>query len=157
MPEYVEFGNVSKEHKAFVQTVLNVFSPFLEQYGFKKHRAETGVHFTIVVYRKDDLYIKISGHTFPDDKPFYYSLILGEGNSEDFQQCSKNSIPIWLLKNSVIKSSTLLDYPFPIDNGVAENIEKAREDLIHYGSDYLKGDLTFFRKIRNQQNDLLEF
>lgn len=159
MPEYIEFGNASEEQKVFIQTVLNIFNPLLKRHGFQKHRAETGAYSTFVVYRKDNLYLKILGSTFPDDKSYYYGISLGEGNSENIEEYNKNSIPLWMLKGGLsIYSDKFEDYPFPMDDDeIIKNIENAKEELLQYGSSFLQGNLSTFRKVLNQRNELLGF
>lgn len=74
----------SPEQILFANTVLEVFSSTAESVDFVRHRTEIDKHFTTIVFRKGELYIKISGSTYPTDSPYYYNVILGEGDSEDF-------------------------------------------------------------------------
>ena len=77
--EKVKTNKPSPEQTLFADTVLEIISPTVEQFGFVRHRTEIETHFTTIIFRKDKQYIKVSGSTYPTDYLYSYNIVLGEG------------------------------------------------------------------------------
>jgi hypothetical protein len=142
----------SPEQKIFSEKAMEIVIPTFEQFGFKKHRIEIEKHSSIIIYRKDNQYLKISSTTYPTDYPYYYNIILGEGNSEDVFEYDWNSIALWRFKNTIELKSKTSEYSFPTKKGVESSLKNANSELLKYGQTFLNGDLDLFHKIRKEQN-----
>jgi len=152
-PETVKTKKPSPEQMMFAETVLEIISPSLENFGFERHRTEIETHLTTIIFRKDKQYIKVSGSTYPTDYPYSYNLLLGEGDSEDFFEWDWNSIALWRLKTKIEPDSKAHEYSFPFGDKVKYSVNNANEELLKYGLTFLKGDLTLFYETRKEQNN----
>lgn len=148
--ETVKTNKPSPEQILFADNVLEIISPTVEAFGFVRHRIEIEEHFTTIIFRKDKQYIKISGSTYPTDHPYFYNLIIGEGDSEDFYEWDWNSIALWLLKTKIDPKAK--EYKFPYGDKVKFSVSKANKELLKYADTFLHGDLTLFYEIRSEQN-----
>ena len=150
--ETVKTKRPSPEQIIFADTILEIVSPSVESFGFVRRRTEIETYLTTIVFRKDNQYIKISGSTYPTDYPYFYDLILVEGNSEDFIEWDWNSIALWCLKAKIDPNSKAQEYSFPTGDKVKYSVTNANEELLKYGLTFLKGDLTLFYETRREQN-----
>ena len=150
--ETVKTSKPSPEQTLFANTVLEVISPTVEKFGFSRHRTEVETHFTTIIFRKDNLYIKISGSTNPRDFPYFYSIDLGDGDSEDFFEFDWNSIALWRLKTKIDPTAKANEYDFPLGDKVKLSISNANKELLKYADAFLNGDLTLFYETRSEQN-----
>ncbi len=116
--EIVKTKKPSPEQTLFADTVLEIISPTAEQFGFVRHRTEIEKHSTTIIFRKDKQYIKVEGSTYPTDYPYYYNIILGEGDSEDFIEWDWNSVALWRLKTKIAPTAEAKEYEFPFGDHV---------------------------------------
>jgi len=142
----------SPEQKIFAETALEVFSPTFDDFGFKKHRINIKKNSTNITFRKENQYIKISSSTYPTDYPYFYNIILGEGDSEDFFEYDWNSIALWILKFKTEPKTKASEYAFPFGESVKISLENANLELKKYGLTFLKGNLDLFRELRKEHN-----
>lgn len=150
--ETVKTSKPSPEHILFADTVVEIFSPTVEQFGFVRHRTEIETYLTTIIFRKDEQYIKISGSTYPTDYPYYYNVILGEGDSDDFLEWDWNSVALWRLKSKIDAKAKPQEYEFPFGDKVKFSVSNANKELLKYADTYLNGDLTLFYETRSEQN-----
>lgn len=150
--ETVKTKKPSPEQTLFADTVLEIISPTVEQFGFVRNRTEIETYFTTIIFRKDKQYIKISGSTYQTDYPYSYNIILGDGDTEDFFELDWNSIALWQLKNKIDPTAKAKEYEFPFDDKMKFSISYANKELLKYADTFLKGDLTLFYEIRSEQN-----
>ena len=150
--ETVKTSKPSPEHILFADTVLEIFSPTVEQFGFVRHRTEIETYLTIIIFRKDEQYIKISGSTYPTDYPYYYNIVLGEGDSEDFLEWDWNSVALWRLKTKIDATAKPQEYEFPFRDKVKLSVSNANKELLKYADTFLNGDLILFYETRSEQN-----
>lgn len=142
----------SPEQKLFSEKAMEILIPTFEKFGFKKHRIEIAKHSSIIIYRKENQYLKISSTTYPTDYPYFYNIILGEGDSEDVFEYDWNSITLWRFKKKIDSKLKASEYEFPSKKGVESSLENARNELLKYGLTFLSGDLDLFFEIRKEQN-----
>ena len=142
----------TKEEIDFAEATKRIFGSSLEQFDFKLHRGELEKWFTTIIYRKDKLYIKISGSTHPRDYPNSYNVVLGEGDSEDFFQWDWNSIALWRLKKEIKPTEKAQDYSFPRPDKYDYSLTNAKQELLQYATEFLNGDLALFYETRKKQN-----
>lgn len=116
LSEKVSILNPSPEQVLFADTVLEVMSPLIERFGFVRQRTEIDTHLSTIVFRKDQQYIKIDGSTHPRDYPYFYNILLGEGDSEELLEWDWNSIPLRLFKNRLDPSANAMEYEFALGN-----------------------------------------
>jgi len=154
--ETVKTTKPSPEHILFADIVLELISPTVEQFGFVRHRTEIEKYFTTIIFRKDKQYIKVSGSTYPTDYPYFYNIILGEGDSEHLLEYDWNSTALWRLKNKMDPKIDPQVYEFPLGDKVKSSVSKANKELLKYGKTYLRGDLTLFYETRSEQNQVKE-
>jgi hypothetical protein len=145
----------SSEQLHFAETVLNLVDPTVEKFGFMRISTNIRTYSTSIIYRKAEQYVKVSSTTYPTDYPYFFNITLGEGDSEDFLEYDWNSITICIIKNSIEKIETN-EFDFPYKDDVKPSIENAVADLLKYGGTFLKGDMTLFREVRSQFNELRE-
>ena len=150
--EKVKTNKPSPEQTLFADTVLEIISPTVEQFGFVRHRTEIETHFTTIIFRKDKQYIKVSGSTYPTDYLYSYNIVLGEGDSEDFTEWDWNSTALWRLKNKIDPTTKPKEYEFPYGDTVKFSVTNANEELLKYADTFLRGDLTLFYEMRSEQN-----
>lgn len=150
--ETVKTTKPSLEQTLFADTVLEIISPTVEQFGFSRHRTEIETHFTNILFRKDKQYIKVSGSTYPTDNPYYYNIILGEGNSEDFLEWDWNSIALWKIKSKIDPTIKAKEYEFPLGDKVKFSVTNSNKELLKYADTFLLGNLTLFYETRSEQN-----
>lgn len=150
--ELVKTKKPSPEQILFAETALEIISPTVEKFGFERHRTEIEKHSTIIIYRKDKQYIKISSSTYPTDYPYCYNIILGEGDSEDFYEWDWNSIALWRIKNKIDPKIKASEFEFPNEKSVKFSLENANTELQEYGLTFLNGDLKLFLEVRKEQN-----
>ena len=151
--ETVKTSKPLPEQTLFADTVFEVISPTVEQFGFARHTTEIETNFTTIIFRKDKQYIKISGSTYPTDYPYSYNLILGEGDSEDFLEWDWNSVALWRLKAKIDPTAKAKEYEFPFGDRVKFSISNANKELLKYADTFLNGDLTLFYETRSEQNN----
>lgn len=150
--EKIETEKPSPEQILFTDTALQIINPTVEKYGFTRHRTTVKTYFSSIVWRKDKQYIKVESTNYPTDYPFYYNLVLGEGESEDFFEYDWNSIALWRFKKMIDPLSRAQEYEFPFDDKVKFSISNANKELLKYADTFLNGDLTLFHKVRSEQN-----
>ena len=150
--ETVKTTKPSPEHILFADTVLEIISPTVEQFGFVRHRTEIETHFTSIIFRKNEQYIKVSGSTFPTDYPYSYNIVLGAGDSEDFTEWDWNSTALWRLKNKIDPTVKAKEYVFPHGDKVKFSVSNANKELLKYADTFLRGDLILFYETRSEQN-----
>jgi hypothetical protein len=150
--ETVKTKKPSPEQTLFADTVLEIISPTVEQFGFTRHRTEIEKHFTTIIFRKDNQYIKVSGSTYPTDYPYYYNIVLGDGDSDNFTEWDWNSIALWRLKNKINPTAKAKEYEFPYGDKVKFSVTNANKELLKYADTFLCGDLTLFYESRSEQN-----
>lgn len=142
----------SPEQKLFSKKAMEIVIPTFEQFGFKKHIIEIEKYSSIIIYRKDNQYLKISSTTYPTDYPYCFNIILGEGNSEDIFEYDWNSIALWRFKKTINQKSKASEYEFPTKKEVQPSLENANAELLKFGLTFLNGDLSLFYEIRKEQN-----
>jgi hypothetical protein len=150
--EVVKTNKPSPEHILFADTVLEIITPTVDKFGFIRHRTEIEEHFTTIIFRKDKQYIKISGSTHPRDYPNYYNVVLGEGDSEDFNEWDWNSIALWRLKTKIDPKAKAKEFEFPYGDKVKYSIANANKELLKYADTFLRSDMTLFYETRSEQN-----
>ena len=142
----------SPEQKLFTEKAAEIIIPTFEQFGFKKHRIEIGKYSSIILYRKENQYLKISSTTYPTDYPYCYNIIFGDGDSEDVFEYDWNSVALWQFKREIEHNSTASEYKFPTKNRVELSLRNANSELQKYGLTFLNGEMELFYKIRKEQN-----
>ena len=142
----------SPEQKLFSEKAMEIVIPTFEHFGFKKHRIEIGKHSSIIIYRKNNQYLKISSTTYPTDYPYCYNIIFGDGDSEDVFEYDWNSVALWRMKAQIDPKSKSSEYEFPFDKAVKYSLENANQELKKYGLEFLNGDLKLFKEVRKEQN-----
>jgi hypothetical protein len=142
----------SPEQTLFTDTVLEIISPTVEKFGFARQKTNVKTYSSNVVWRKDKQYIKAESTNYPTDYPFYYNIVLGEGDSEDFFEYDWNSIALWRLKKMIDPKAKAHEYEFPLGDKVIFSITNANKELLIYADTFLRGDLTLFYETRSEQN-----
>jgi len=152
----IETKGASTEQILFAKNALEILSSQIESFGFERTKIKIENHFTQIIFKKENQYLKISGSTYPTDYPYSYNIILGEGDSENFPETDWNSISLWSLKKKIEPSSKANEYEFPFNEKVKYSIENAKEELIKFGITFLNGDMNKFYEARKEQNQVRE-
>jgi len=143
--------NPSPEQQQFSDAALEIFTPFLADNGFVLTKTEIKQFSTTITFRKATQYIRITGSTYPTDYPYFYNVILGEGDSEDFIEYDWNSIALWRLKQKIEPTSKAKEYSFPYGTKIVYSLTHAKDELKKFGDTFLKGDLKLFIETRKEQ------
>lgn len=141
----------SEEQILFTETVLEILGPEIEKFGFNIHRKVTKKYSSNITWRRKNQYIKVESTTYPTDYPFFYSLIFGVGDSENFNEYDWNGASLTCFKNKFenIKS---FEPNFPVKNKMKESLTQTLIDLQKYGVTFLNNDMTLFYQIRSDLN-----
>lgn len=139
----------------FVDNASLIFDDFLGIHGFEIESKEIEDFFCTMIYRKQTTYLKISASTHPRDYPNHYNLILGDGSS-DWPDTDWNSIALWRIKEEVSPELKAKEYSLSNFNKIDYNLKNAKNELEKYGNSFLNGDLTLFKKVRQDINKLRE-
>ena len=139
------------EQEIFSEYILKTISKTLQPFGFKLHRKEVKTYSTTIIFRKNNQYVKVNSTTYPPDG-FYYNIILGKGDSDDFFEYDWNSVAIWALAQIIDPKAEIVSYDFPYGDHVKSSINTANKHLVLYGETFLKGDLTIFHEARKRVN-----
>jgi hypothetical protein len=150
--ETVETEKASAEHILFAEKTLEILSSDIESFGFERTKTKIEKYSTVIIYKKDKQYIKISGSTYPTDYPYSYNIIFGEGDSENFPETDWNSIALWKLKKFIEPNSKAKEYEFPFNEKVKFSIENANVELLKFGITFLNGEMEKFYEVRKEQN-----
>jgi hypothetical protein len=142
----------SPEQQQFADTALDIFKDFLSEKGFELTKTEVKQYSTTITFRKRTQYIKINSSTYPTDYPYWYNIVLGDGDSEDFFEYDWNSIALWRLKEKLEPTAEAKEYSFPYDVDIVNSLTHAKNEVIKYGDTFLNGDLTLFAQTRSEAN-----
>ena len=98
------------------------------------------------LYRKGQLYVRVSAITHPRDPPSRTTLVLGEG-SHEFPESDWNSVALWQLEGDQVQMS---DEPYLLGHvgELPALLRRMRTDLVRTASDFLSADLRRFRAVR---------
>ncbi|MGN6569721.1 MAG: hypothetical protein ACTHJ0_17300 [Flavipsychrobacter sp.] len=154
--EVADTSMPSPEQALFGKAALTIIGQTIEGYGFVKHAMEIKAYSTNIVFRKAEQYIKIYSTNYPLDYPYYYNVILGEGDSENFIEWDWNSIALWQIAKAIDPNALISSYDFPINENVEPSIQQANADLLKYGVNFLEGDLKQFHIVRSEMNQKRE-
>lgn len=127
-----QIEKLSPEQKLFAEKVIQIVVPTFEQFEFKKHRIEIKKYSSVIVYKKDNQYLKISSSTYPRDYPYSYNINLGEGDSEEVFGYDWNSVALWRLKRAINPQEKGAEYEFPTKKEVEPSLEDAKAELLKY-------------------------
>ncbi len=152
-PDKQDRNKKPSDHElAFAQTVLDIIGPTIEKHHFELHSKEIKQYSTTIIWKKKKQYIKVNSTTYPTDYPYYYNIVLGEGDSDDFFEYDWNSVAIWALARVTNPDTEVVSYDFPYDDKVKPSVEKANEHLLAYGQTFLDEDMTTFYEARKMIN-----
>jgi len=150
--------NPSPEQTAFAENILSIVEQTMAKSGFKRDKAEIKTYSTTIVFRNGKRYVKISSSSYPTDYPYFYNLVLGEGDSNDFFEYDWNSVSITSLAKIIEPLKKAHSYNFPVgdpafDKKIKFSVENTNRDLLKYGASFLAGDLSIFYQARKQVNN----
>ncbi len=91
----------SNEQNQFADVVMEIIAPKVKKYGFELYKAEIKKYTTNITWKREKQFVKVSSTSYPTDYPYFYNLIFGEANTEDFFETDWNSIALWKFKNEI--------------------------------------------------------
>jgi len=142
----------SLEHRLFIEKAMSIIGTSVETFGFVRHDIKIEEYFSKVTYRKGKLYIQIKGTTYPTDYPYSYNIVLGVGESENFNEWDWNSIALWRLINKMENKNDSKEYDFPFNDKIEISILNAKNELLKYADSFMKNDLKLFNEVLSEQN-----
>ena len=148
--------SASIEQMEFAQEVLKVISSTVEKFNFILYSTQIKKYSTKIIWKKNNQYVEVTSTNYPTDYPYYYNIVLGEGDSDNFFESDWNSVAIWALARVIDPTADINSYDFPFGEKVTESINEANEHLLKYGQSFLSSDLTIFiqaRKLINQKRE----
>jgi len=142
----------SKMHIRFSKSALEIIGTLVEQNGFTFHRKTIDKYSTNILWRNDKRYVRVFATDFPTDYPYYFSIKLGEGDSEDFFEYDWNSISILEIGKIKEPNKKFAELDFPKISEMQESLEFAKSQLSEFGTEFLNGNLDLFYKVRKLAN-----
>jgi hypothetical protein len=146
----------SIEQMEFAEEVLKVIAPTIEKFNFVLYSTQIKKYSTKIIWRKENQYVKVTSTNYPTDYPYYYNIVLGEGNSDNFFESDWNSVAVWALVRVIEPTANINSYDFPFGEKVIESISDANKHLLKYGRSFLSSDLTIFNQARKLINEKRE-
>ncbi len=147
-----QIANGSIEQISFAEKAVEIITPAIDQFGFGHNKTEVEKYSTKIVWRKDKRYIRVCSSNYPTDYPYYYNIVLGEGNSNDFSEYDWNSIALWRLKQTIDPTAKTKEYSFPLDDKIIYSLTNAKNELLKFGHSFLSNDLRIFYETRTSIN-----
>jgi hypothetical protein len=151
LKEVITLDKPRPEQIKFANTVLEIFNPTLESYGFIRTEIKVTEYSTKIIFRKEKQYIKIEGTTYPTDYPHWYDILLGE----DITSKELNIwdwVTLYQLKNKIECNNLSSEYNFPFKGEEESNIINAKNELTKYARSFLNGDMVLFYQTRSRLN-----
>ena len=142
----------SKKHIRFSKSALEIIGTFVEQNGFTFHRKTIDRYSTNIIWRNGKSYVRIFATDFPTDYPYYFNIILGEGNSEDFFEYDWNSISIVEIGKIIKPNKKFAEFDFPKSSELQKSLELSKSQLSEFGTEFLNGNLELFYQARKMTN-----
>jgi hypothetical protein len=143
---------VSSTVSAFVESIARTITPALAALGFTQEQAKVEDLSAEYCYGNGTRYVKVSANADPRDSPGYLNVVLGDGH-RSWPEADWNGVALWRLArahpDAPAKTSEYLLAP---DADIAALVEQMRKDVETYAADFLRGDLSFFQKVRAQVN-----
>ena len=127
------------------------FDTFLSNYDFLFLSEKLEKYYIEYIYIKGDLYIKFEINLYPQDFPYYFRIILGEG-SLDFPESDWNSTALWRIGQLNNPSSQAGYYTIEDIDDVKTLLKRALDDFERVGKEFLCGNLETFIAARKNQN-----
>lgn len=158
--DFIKFGGTykpSKKHIRFSKSALVIIGRFVEQYGFAFHRKTLDRYSTSIIWRNEKRYVRVFATDYPTDYPYYFSIKLGEGDSEDFFEYDWNSISILEIGKIIEPNNRLTELDFPGTPELQESLECTKNRLSKFGTEFLNRNLELFyqaRKLKNGERKL---
>ena len=148
--EKIRIRKPSPSQTLFANTVLEVFSPTVREFGFVRQRTEVGENMTAVVFQRAGQYIKIIGSTYPRDYPYYFNILFGKCDSDDFSD--REAIALWRFKLKIDPDAKVADYEFPFGENVKSSVCTVNGEFLKYAESFLHGELSLFNELVSEQN-----
>ncbi len=142
----------SNEQNHFAEVVMEIIAPTIEKFGFELYKTEIKKYSTNITWKKEKLFVKVSSTNYPTDYPYFYNLIFGETDSDNFFETDWNSIALWKFKNEINPEHKEFEYSFPIGDQIMPSIKKANTELEKYADCFLNGNLELYHKLLAEQN-----
>lgn len=130
---------------------MEILEPEIKKFGFNRHRTETKEYSSVIIWRRENQYIKVDSTTYATDYPFFYSLVFGEGDSENFFEYDWNVASLTCFKNK-LEDVKCFEPDFPTKDNMKKSITQTLIDLQKYGQTFLNNDLTLFYQVRSDIN-----
>lgn len=137
--------------QGFEVLALDTFQMPLADYGFLCTICTSSELGCKMVFVNAERYVQISASVHPLDRPYVFVVALGEG-AVTFPASDWNSIALWTLRNSIEGSEAGGNYNLTPPRLLLVQLDKAKNELLLYGKDFLEGDLGLFREVRAEQN-----
>jgi len=133
----------------FVAGCRDLIAPWLAGFGFSQREKEVGRSAATVSFTNGTRYVRLSADCDPRDAPSHYNVVLGEGDLK-WPEVDWNGVALWRLARDQ-GASEASEYPLEA-GAVPDLVERMRADLERYASEFLRGDMSTFHRVRAETN-----
>jgi hypothetical protein len=129
------------------------FAELVGDHGFFHVECDSSKDGSSHIFRKDDLYIKLSVNLHPRDAPNHCVVSLGEGNYT-WPERDWNAVALWrIIADHPDGDSGATEYTMQNPEVDLDKIsERIVRDVSTFGGDFLNGDAAGMRKARAKTN-----
>ncbi len=129
------------------------FAELVGDHGFDHVECDSSEDGSSQIFRKGDLYIKLSVNLHPRDAPNYCVVSFGEGNYT-WPERDWNAVALWkIIADHPDGNPGATEYTMQNPEVDLEKITKRIvRDVSTFGGEFLSGDATGMRRVRGQMN-----
>ena len=129
------------------------FAELVSAHGFDHVEADSSKYGSTHIFRKGELYIKLTVNLHPRDAPNYCVVSFGEGNYT-WPERDWNAVALWrIIADHPDGNPGATEYTMKNPKVDLHKITKRiLRDLLVFGGEFLAGDATGMRKVRGQMN-----
>lgn len=135
---------------AFVVSTRRLIAPWLAGFGFSQGEKEADRWTASVYFVNGSRYAQVSVNSDPRDPPSCCNVVLGEGGLK-WPEVDWNGISLRQLATDQGDPGAA-EYALEAGTVVPDLVERMRADLERYGLEFLRGDLSTFRRVRAETN-----
>jgi hypothetical protein len=136
---------------AFVQAVESTIGPMLFAFGFTKEKSRKDRTSASCLYGKLTAYVEITMRLHPLDYPQSCNVTLGDGLRE-WPEIDWNGVALWRLGQALRAATPVSNYQIAAFSDIRALVAHMRKDLERVGSEFLRGELELFKRVRAEVN-----
>ncbi|MDX5396492.1 MAG: hypothetical protein LPK21_09855 [Hymenobacteraceae bacterium] len=132
----------------FAALAAEIIAPVLAEAGFVPGQLELTTTYCLLPYLHQNRYIIVKADAHPGNS--YFNILLGEGTPE-WPDAEWQSVALWRVQQAKAPATNAGEYALTGSKDITPVLQQAATDLKTYASDFLKGDATLVKQLRNDQ------